>query len=62
VTKNTTISIPTVLYNKIETFLEDRPHLGYISATEFIKESIRRSIERQVRIERDMQIIKQDKL
>ena len=54
--KNTTISIPTALYKTIETFLEKHPQYGYLSATEFIKESIRRNIDHYIQLKRDMMI------
>jgi hypothetical protein len=37
----TTVSLPTMLHKKVNTFIKDHPKLGYGSVAEFAKEAIR---------------------
>ncbi len=58
---NTTISLPTEFFINVHDMLEEHPEFGYVSVTEFIKDSIRRNLERCTRLRADIQYIKEHK-
>ena len=39
------LTVPESLIEKVESLIEERKELGYVSVSEFVKEAIRRRIE-----------------
>ncbi len=42
----TTLSFPAELYERVKNFIEKHPEEGYTSITEFVKETVRKRLER----------------
>lgn len=41
-----TMSLPSELLEKAEKYVEDHPEKGFVTLTDFVKDSIRRQLER----------------